>query len=125
MNAYRHDPLTHLVIGCAIEVHRELGPGLAESTYEAALCIELTNAGIAFNRQPGVPVVYKGRTIGQYRPDLVIGDRLVIEIKSVERLAGVHAAQLLKYMQVLKIPVGLLLNFNGEVIRTGIKRLAL
>ena len=120
-----HDPLTHDIIRCAIEVHRELGPGLAESTYEQALAIELTAAGIGFSRQVGVPIHYKGQLIGEYRPDMVIERAVVAEIKSVERLSGVHRAQLLKYMRVLNLSVGLLLNFNGEVLRTGIRRLAL
>ena len=119
------DPLTRRIIGCAIEVHRQLGPGLMEATYEEALCIELTDREIAFIRQAGVPVFYKGHLIGEHRPDLVVQDRVVVEVKSVERLIGVHQAQLLAYMRVLKKPVGLLLNFNSEVLRTGIRRLVI
>ncbi len=115
-DAYRHDPLTHRIIGCAIEVHRELGPGLLEATYEEALCIELASEGIPFVRQSGVPVYYKGHLIGEHRPDLVVQDRVVVEVKSVERLIGVHQAQLLAYMRLLKKPVGLMLNFNSEVL---------
>lgn len=122
---YQHDPLTQRIIGCGIEVHRELGPGLLEATYEEALCIELADAGMSFVRQSGVPVLYKGHLIGEHRPDLVIEGKIVVEIKSVERLIGVHQAQLLAYMRLLRLPVGLLLNFNVEVLRTGIRRLAI
>jgi GxxExxY protein len=120
-----HDALTHRIIGCAIEVHRELGPGLPEPAYERALCIELSDAGLEFVRQRAVPVTYKGHLIGEYRPDLVVANQVVVEIKSVERLIGVHQAQVLGYMRILRVPVGLLLNFYGEVLRTGIKRLTL
>ena len=122
---HSHDPLTYQVIGLAINVHRALGPGLSEAPYEEALCIELEDAGLTFSRQLRVPVNYKGRIIGEYRPDLVIQARLVVEIKSVERLIGLHQAQLLAYMRVLKMPTGLLFNFNAEVLATGVKRLAL
>src|SRR5687767_3258084 len=120
-----HDPLTEHIISCAMSVHRALGPGLMEATYEEALCLELTAEGLPFTRQIGVPVFYRGHVIGEYRPDLVVESRVVVEIKSVERLIGVHQAQVLAYMRVLNVPVGLLLNFNGEVLRTGIKRLAI
>jgi GxxExxY protein len=123
--AYKHDPLTHRIIGCAIEVHRQLGPGLFEHTYEEALCLELTEARLSFVRQVGFPVYYKGHLIGEHRPDLVVQDNVVVEVKSVERLIAVHQAQLLAYMRLLKKPVGLLLNFNSDVLRTGIRRLAI
>ena len=123
--AVQYDPLTHRIIGCAMEVHRQLGPGLMEATYEEALCIELRDQEIAFVRQAGVPVFYKGHLIGEHRPDLVVEDRVVVEVKSVERLVGVHQAQLLAYMRLLKKPVGLLLNFHSEVLRTGIRRLVI
>jgi GxxExxY protein len=122
---YAHDDLTEAIIGCGIAVHRELGPGLPESTCEEAFCIELAEAGLAFDRQIRVPVFYRGRQIGEYRPDVVIEKRVVVEIKRVERLIGVHRAQLLAYMRVLKLPVGLLMNFNTELMRDGIKRVAL
>ncbi|HVZ21034.1 MAG TPA: GxxExxY protein [Vicinamibacterales bacterium] len=122
---YEHDPLTAQIIGCAIEVHRALGPGLIESTYEEALCVELTDVGLRYDRQLGVPISYKGRLVGEYRPDLVIERRVVAEIKSVDRLIGLHQAQLLAYMRILNMPVGLLLNFNSDVLRTGIRRLAI
>ena len=122
---HEHDPLTERIIGCGITVHRVLGPGLPEPTYEEAMCIELTESGLSYARQVGVPIHYKGRIIGEYRPDLVVAGHVVVEIKSVERLAGVHSAQVLAYMRILRVPVGLLLNFYGEMLRTGVKRLVL
>ena len=122
---YLHDPLTERIIGCAITVHRALGPGLVETTYEEALCIEFDLTGLTYTRQAGVPVIYRGRLIGEYRPDLVVGGQVVVEIKSVERLIGLHQAQLLAYMRILQLPVGLILNFNGETLRSGVRRLAI
>jgi len=122
---YIHDPLTERIIGCAVTVHRALGPGLLEATYEEAMCLELAEARLDFARQVGVPIEYRGRLIGEYRPDLVVSSQVVVEIKSVERLIGLHQAQLLAYMRVLHLPTGLLLNFNSEVLRTGIRRLAI
>jgi GxxExxY protein len=115
--------LTYRIIGCGMEVHRRLGPGLSESNYEEALCIELTSAGLSYVRQVSVPVLYKEQQIGQHRPDLVVENTVVVEIKSVERLIGVHRAQTLTYMRILQMPLGLILNFNSEVLRTGIVRL--
>jgi GxxExxY protein len=122
---YEHDPLSHQIIGCAIEVHRHLGPGLLEATYEEALCMELAEAHLSYTRQVRVPVLYKGRFIGEHRPDLVVADRVLVEIKSVEALHAVHRAQALAYMRILRLPVGLLMNFNSEVLRTSIKRFAI
>ena len=101
------------------------GPGLPEATYEEALCIELSEAGLTYTRQVAVPVTYKGRVIGEHRPDLVVCGRVVVEIKSVERLHPVHLAQTLTYMRVLRVPVGLLMNFNSDVLRTNVRRLAI
>ena len=122
---YAHDPLTQRVIGSAIVVHRALGPGLLEATYEEALCLELKHEGLRFSRQVRVPITYRGSVIGEYRPDLVVEDSVVIEVKSVERLLGVHQAQLLAYMRILQLPVGLLLNFNGETLKSGVRRFAI
>jgi len=119
------DKLTRLIIGAAIEVHRHLGPGLTEPTYERALTIELARIGIPFTRQLCVPVLFRGHVVGTYRADLIVENRVVVEIKSVERLAGVHQAQLLAYMRVLRMPTGLLLNFYGDVLRTGVRRLSI
>jgi GxxExxY protein len=118
-------PLTERIIGCAIEVHRVLGPGLLESTYESALCIELGDAGLSFKRQVILPVTYKGREIGEYRLDLLVEDTVIVEIKSVERLDPVFDAQLLTYLRVTGKAVGLLINFNSRLVKDGIKRLVL
>ena len=122
---HSHDPLTERIIGSAIAVHLVLGNGLVEATYEEALCIELAYEGLQFSRQGGIPITYRGRLIGEYRPDLVVEQTVVVEIKSVERLIGLHQAQLLAYMRILKLSVGLLLNFNGETLRSGVRRLAI
>jgi len=114
--------LTERIIGCAIEVHRQLGPGLLESTYEAALAIELECAGLHFARQIIVPVVYKNRTIGEYRVDLVVENSVIVEIKSVERFDPVFEAQILTYLKVTGKRVGLLINFNSRLVHDGIKR---
>ena len=122
---YDHDPLTERIIGCAMAVHRALGPGLLEATYEEAVCIELGEERLRFARQVGVPITYRGRLIGEYRPDLIVEEVVIVEIKSVERLIGLHQAQLLAYMRVMGLRVGLLLNFNGETLKSGVRRLAL
>ncbi len=117
--------LTERIIGCAIEVHRQLGPGLLEGTYESTLCIELNNAGLNFVRQPIFPVVYKGQSIGEYRLDLIVENLVVIEIKSVERFDPIFEAQVLTYLKVIHKKVGLLMNFKSRLLRDGIKRFVL
>ena len=119
------DPLTERIIGCAIAVHRELGPGLLETTYEQALCIELEEAGLSCGRQVSVPITYKGRKIGGYRLDLLVEDVVVVEVKSVERLQPLFEAQLLAYLRAANKRVGLVLNFNTRLLKDGIKRLIL
>jgi GxxExxY protein len=119
------DPLNQLterIIGLAIEVHRQIGPGLPESVCEEALCIELREAGLTFSRQVGIPLFYKGHLIGERRPDLIVESKVVVEVKSVERLAPVHHVQLLQYLQITKLQLGLLLNFNEAALKNGIKR---
>ena len=120
-----HDFLTQEIIGCAIEVHRVLGPGLSEAAYEEALCLELRDHGLTYRRQVGVPVTYKGTIVGEHRPDLVVSNRVVVELKSCERIAQVHGAQLLMYMRILGLPTGLLINFNNAVLKAGVRRFAL
>jgi GxxExxY protein len=119
------DPLTEKIIGCAIEVHRTLGPGLLEQTYESALCVELQLAGLKFQRQMVVPVTYKGQPVGDYRLDLVVEDCVILEIKSVDRFDPVFEAQLLTYLKIAGLKRGLLLNFNSRLLKDGIKRLVL
>ena len=113
------------IIGCAIEVHKQLGPGLLEGTYEAALAIELNAAGLSFVRQPIFPVVYKGHLIGEYRLDFIVSDRVVVEVKSVERFDPVFEAQVLTYLKVTGKKIGLLINFNSRLLKDGIRRFAL
>lgn len=119
------DRLAHQVIGAAIEVHRQLGPGFLESVYEEAMCIELALRGIAFTRQPEVAIDYKGRTVGQGRLDFLIAGCLVVELKAVEMLAPIHSAQMISYLKITKRTLGLLINFNVAMLRDGIKRVVL
>ena len=117
--------ITEKIIGCAIEVHRTLGPGLLEATYEGALCIEFTDAGMKFQRQMPFPIMYKGRNLGQYRLDLLVDEQVIVEIKSVERFDSVFEAQVLTYLRVTGKRIGLLINFNSRLLRDGVKRFAL
>ena len=117
------DRLTYAVIGAVIDVHRVLGPGLLESVYEEALCVELKLRGISFARQVRLSVEYKQHRVGKARLDLVVGERLILELKAVDRLAPIHVAQLLSYLKIARIRLGLLVNFNVREVRTGIKRL--
>ncbi len=116
--------VSHAVIGAAIEVHRHLGAGLLESVYEAALCRELWLGGLQSERQVMLPIEYKGvRLDGSARMDLVVERLVVAEIKSVDRLAPIHRAQLLTYLKLSGHTVGLLINFNVELLRSGVRRL--
>jgi GxxExxY protein len=117
--------LTERIIGCAIEVHRQLGPGLLEGTYEEALCIELEEAGLRYQRQVPVPLVYKGRALGEYRIDLIVERAVIVEVKSVERPDPVFDAQVLTYLRITQSKVGLLINFNRRLLKDGIKRFVL
>jgi GxxExxY protein len=120
------DELSRSVIGCAIEVHRNLGPGLLESTYCQCLACEPSHAGISFQTEVPLPVRYKGILFDcGYRIDLLVGGDLIVEIKSVETLLPIHQAQILTYMRLAKVPVGLLMNFNVTKLQNGIKRFVL
>ena len=119
------DKLTQRIIRLAIDVHTALGPGLLESVYEAALCMEFEAAGVQFQRQLILPVVYKTRLIGEYRLDLLVEDSVVVEIKSVERVDAVFYAQLLTYPRITGKRIGLLINFNSPLLKAGIRRLIL
>jgi GxxExxY protein len=119
------DDLTRKIIGCAIEVHRQLGPGLLESIYESALAVELEFGKIHFARQVGVPIAYRGKTIGEHRVDLIVEKSVVVELKSVERVDPVFEAQVLTYLRLTNLRVGLLINFNSRLLHQGIKRLVL
>ena len=116
--------ITEIIIGCAIEVHKQLGPGLLESTYEACLYYELIKAGINVQRQGPMPLIYKEVRLEQgYRIDLLVENCIVLEIKMVEAIADVHMAQTLTYLKLSGAKVGLIINFNVLKLTTGIKRL--
>jgi GxxExxY protein len=117
--------VTERVIGCAIEVHRALGPGLLEHTYEEAMCLEMDRRRLHFARQSMFPVKYKGVEIGLQRIDLIVENAVVVELKSVERFDPVFMAQVLTYLRCTGLRLGLLINFNGRVLRTGIRRFIL
>ena len=120
------DQLTERVIGLAIEVHRQLGPGLLESAYETCVCYERDSAGLKHRRQAPLPVTYKNvRLDCGYRMDLVIEDQLVVELKTVDRLLPVHDTQLLTYLRLSGMRTGLLLNFNTALLKDGLRRLVL
>ena len=120
------DSLSNRVIGCALEVHRALGPGLLESAYEQCLAHELQCNSIAFSSQQALPVEYKGAHLDcGYRVDLIVKDKLIVELKAVDRVQPVHEAQLLTYMKLAHIPVGLLINCNVPRLKDGIKRYVL
>jgi GxxExxY protein len=115
--------LTESIIGAAIEVHRELGPGLLESAYEACLAYELRELGLIIERQKELPVIYKGVTVDcGYRLDLLVENEVIIELKAVERLEPIHDAQLLSYLKLADKRVGLLINFNVTQLIKGLKR---
>jgi GxxExxY protein len=117
--------ITERIIKCAIEVHRQLGPGLLESVYEKALIIECELEGLQVAQQVKIPVAYKGSTIGEYRLDLLINDLVIVEIKSVERYDPVFEAQILTYLKITGKKVGLLINFNSRLVKDGIRRFIL
>jgi GxxExxY protein len=117
--------LMERLIGACIEIHRALGPGLLESAYEECLCHELKSAGLAFERQKPLPVRYKDVNLDcGYRLDLVVEDRLILELKSVDQLLPIHEAQLLTYLKLSGLTLGLLVNFNVPALKAGIKRIA-
>lgn len=118
------DVITGQVVDIAIRVHRTLGPGLLEHVYETVLAGKLAEAGYKVIRQKPIDIVFEGTAFeAAFRVDILVEDRLVIEIKSVDRLAPVHAKQVLTYLRLLDQPVGLLINFGGETLKEGIKRL--
>jgi GxxExxY protein len=117
---------TEQVIGALIEVHRHLGPGLLESAYEACTCHELVQRGLAFERQRALPLSYKGVHVDcGYRADLIVEGSVLVELKTVERLQPIHLAQVITYLRLSGIPVGLLVTFNVRVLKHGIRRLSL
>ncbi len=116
--------LSNEIIGAAIEVHRHLGPGLLESAYEECLCRELSIRQIAFERQKALPVFYKGVKLDcGYRLDIVVKKLVIIELKAVNQIAPIHDAQLLNYLKLSKLKLGLLINFNVTLLKNGLKRI--
>ena len=119
------EALMERVIGCALAVHRQLGPGFLENIYCRALCIELEFAGIRYERERSLVLQYRGRTIGAGRVDLIVGGAVVVEIKAVTNLDPVFQAQLLSYLRATGLRAGLLINFNAPLLKHGIKRVVL
>lgn len=118
--------LTHAIIGAAIEVHKQLGPGLLESAYEECLAHEFTSRGLSFERQKPMPVVYKDHKLEcGYRLDFLVESKVVVELKSLETLAPIHDAIVLTYLRLSGCKIGLLINFHHKVLKTGIRRLVL
>jgi GxxExxY protein len=113
------------VIGCCLEVHRELGPGLLERVYARAACIEFDAVGLPYQRERLVALFYRGQALAHHRLDLVVADQIVLEIKCVECLRPVHHAQLLGYLRASRLRAGLLINFNSAVLKDGLKRIVL
>ena len=123
-NPKRSDELSNLIIGAAIEVHRILGPGLLESAYEQCLCHELTLKDISFERQKPLPVTYKGISLDcGYKLDILVEKLVIVELKTVEHIVPIHEAQLLTYLKLSDLWLGLLVNFNVPVLRDGIRRI--
>jgi GxxExxY protein len=117
------DELARKVIGALIEVHRKLGPGFLENVYEEAACIEFAKQGIPYARQVKVTVEYDGKVIGEGRIDLLVDKKIIIEIKAVDTLAPIHQAQIMSYLRMTGLELGLLVNFNVPILKYGIKRI--
>jgi GxxExxY protein len=118
------DRLSYDIVGAAIQVHRELGPGLLESAYETCLCRELSLRGIGYQQQIALPVHYRGMAVDcGYRIDLIVGHLVVVEVKAVAKVLPIHRAQVLTYLKLLRLHLGMIINFNVEVLRLGIYRI--
>lgn len=116
--------LSFEVIGAAIEVHKVLGPGLLEAIYQNALCVELAEHGILFEKEKPINITYKGQSVGDYRIDVLVDKRVIIELKSVERILPVHQSQIMTYLKITGCRLGLLMNFNVKMMKQGITRIA-
>ena len=119
------DPLTRKIIACAIEVHKRLGPGLLEKLYQEAMVVEMELSGLKVEKNMKVPVEYKGKFIGEYFIDILVEDKVILELKSVERHDPIFEAQILSYMKLTGKKIGLLINFNSKMVKDGIKRFVL
>jgi GxxExxY protein len=117
--------ISEKILGCAIKVHTKPGPGLLENIYHKALCIELTNSGLMFESEKPIDIKYENQLIGQFRLDILVENKIVVELKSVERYDPLFEAQLLSYMKLGGYKLGLLINFNNKLLKQGIKRLIL
>ena len=121
-----HSEITQRILNCAIEVHRQLGPGLLESAYRACVMREMSLQGLRLTHETAIPVTYKGALLATgYRADLIVEDRVIVELKAVDKLMPIHEAQLLTYLRLSGLHVGLLLNFNVPALRNGIRRMVL
>ncbi len=118
-----HEELTDRIIGAAIAVHREVGPGLKEQTYQAAIAMEFIELGLQFRREPVLTVSYRGAIIGHHVPDFIVEDAVVVELKAVATIEPVFTTQVLTYLRLSGLRVGLIVNFNVEALRFGIKRI--
>ncbi len=119
------EAVASVVVDSAYHIHRDLGPGLLESVYETVLATVLRSRGLAVDRQVAVPIRYRGLAFEEaFRADLIVGDVLLVELKSVERLSPLHSKQVLTYLRLLDMPLGLLINFGAETIREGVRRIA-
>jgi GxxExxY protein len=118
-----HADITDRILRCAVKVHTALGPALPEKSYQSAMAIEMLIEELSFQREPRIVVNYRGVTVGQHRPDFIVEDKVVLEIKSASRLESVFERKVITYLKVTGLRVGLLLNFNVAVLPHGIKRL--
>lgn len=119
------DSLSPIIIGCAIEVHRALGPGLLESAYAECLCLELNYAGLQFAREQHLPIIYRNTKLDcGYRMDIVVEKQIILELKTVQSILPIHKAQLLTYLRLSGLHIGLILNFHTNVLKNGIVRMA-
>ena len=121
---YELDRLCHKIIGAAIEVHKTMGPGLLEKIYVQCLCLELNTLGLSIEREKPIPLMYKGIKLGaDFKADIVVEDRLIVEIKAVTEMNPLYEAQLISYLTLSGLPTGLLINFNVILLKDGIRRL--
>ena len=118
-----HEDITDKILGAAVAIHKAIGPGLAEQSYQAAMAIEMTDQGLRFEREPLIAVNYKGKIIGHHRPDFVVESKVVVELKVVRNFEPVFTTQVLTYLRLTGLRVGLLINFNVEAMGFGIKRI--
>jgi len=124
LNMLHENDISNLIIGSAIEVHKQLGPGLLESAYEECLCFELRKEGVKYEKQKALPIVYKNVKLDcGYRIDLLVESKVIVELKSVDTLLPIHTAQLLSYLKISDLKLGLLINFNVKILKDGIKRI--